>query len=150
GLQTIIAAAQILAETKNRMKGAVFSRVLLELALVRIATLDQLDNLAELIGQLRPGKSTGGGPAAPSVARATATPPQRQAGRAESSSADSAPASQSQNTIPVRLDPGHAEDCEGSGMPIAHGGGRSDSAVQNPGSSASAGQPATREELELI
>jgi DNA polymerase-3 subunit gamma/tau len=70
GLQTILAAAQILAETKNRMKGAAFSRVLIELAVVRIATLDQLDNLAELIGQLRSGKGLGG-PSAPSVARTT-------------------------------------------------------------------------------
>ncbi len=56
GLQTILAALQILAETKNRMKGASYSRVLLELALVRIATLDQLDQLADLIGQLRLGR----------------------------------------------------------------------------------------------
>ena len=49
GQQAIVAALQILAETKTRMKGATYSRVLLELALVRIATLDQLDNLAELI-----------------------------------------------------------------------------------------------------
>src|SRR5262245_29918999 len=74
GLQTILAAAQILAETKNRMKGATFSRLLLELALVRIATLDQLDSVAELIGQLRQGKAPPGGPAVPSVARTTAVP----------------------------------------------------------------------------
>src|SRR5262245_1029263 len=67
GLQTILAAAQILAETKNRMKGATFSRVHLELALVRIATLDQLDKVADLIGQLRPGKPPAGGTASTSV-----------------------------------------------------------------------------------
>ena len=50
------------------MKGAAFSRVLLELALVRIATLDQLDDLAELVGRLRQGKGTASGPSAPSVA----------------------------------------------------------------------------------
>lgn len=71
GLQTILAALQILAETKNRMKGASYSRVLLELALVRIATLDQLDQLADLIGQLRQGKGGPGVAAAPSVARTT-------------------------------------------------------------------------------
>jgi DNA polymerase-3 subunit gamma/tau len=87
GLQTVLAALQILAETKYRMKGAAFSRVLLELALVRIGTLDQLDNLSELVSQLRQGQSGGGSPAAPSVARATAAPsreriePSTQAGR---------------------------------------------------------------------
>ena len=72
GLQTVLAALQILAESKNRMKGATFSRVLLELALVRIATLDQLDSLADLIAQLRQGKGGSGGPSAPSLARTTA------------------------------------------------------------------------------
>lgn len=74
GLQTILAALQILAETKSRLsfKGVTFGRVLVELALIRIACLDQLDALADLIGQLKPGQSAAGGPAAPSVARSTA------------------------------------------------------------------------------
>jgi DNA polymerase-3 subunit gamma/tau len=74
GLQSVLAALQILAETKYRMKGAAFSRVLFELALVRIGTLDQLDDLRELVGRLRQGQAGGAGPAAPSVARATSPP----------------------------------------------------------------------------
>ncbi len=74
GLQSVLAALQILAETKYRMKGAAFSRVLLELALVRIGTLDQLDDLRELVGRLRQGQAGGSGPAAPSVARTTSPP----------------------------------------------------------------------------
>jgi DNA polymerase-3 subunit gamma/tau len=87
GLQTVLAALQILAETKLRMKGVTFSRVLLELALVRIGTLDQLDDLRELVNRLRQGTRGGVGPAAPSVARATPAPsregiqPSTQAGR---------------------------------------------------------------------
>jgi DNA polymerase III subunit gamma/tau len=73
GLQTILAALQIIAETKLRMKGANFARVLLELALIRIGSLDQLDDLAELIGRLRPG-TPASGPAVPSVPRVTANP----------------------------------------------------------------------------
>ena len=97
GLQTVLAALQILAETKHRMKGATFSRVLLELALIRIGSLEQLDDLAELVGRLRQGPGgLAGGPVAPSVARVTsgsvksgpstsqsgevACPPTRQAG----------------------------------------------------------------------
>ncbi|HLJ12817.1 MAG TPA: hypothetical protein VKU82_16595, partial [Planctomycetaceae bacterium] len=71
GLQSIVAALQLLAEAKSRMKGVTFSRVLLELALIRIATLDQLDDLAELVSQFRPKKGAPGGPAAPSHARST-------------------------------------------------------------------------------
>ena len=91
GLQTILAALQILAETKHRMKGATFSRVLLELALIRIGSLDQLDDLAELVGHLRQGPGGLGGPVAQlapqSVARissgsATASPSSSRAGGA--------------------------------------------------------------------
>ncbi len=71
GLQAVMAALQILAEAKNRMKGATFSRVLLELALVRIATLDQLDHLAGLMIELRQAKGVVAAPPAPSVARTT-------------------------------------------------------------------------------
>jgi DNA polymerase-3 subunit gamma/tau len=74
GLQTILAALQILAETKHRMKGATFSRVLLELALIRIGSLEQLDDLAELVGRLRQGQAGPGGPAVQSVTRVTSGP----------------------------------------------------------------------------
>jgi DNA polymerase-3 subunit gamma/tau len=56
GLQTVLAGLQILTETKFRMKGVAFSRVLLELALIRISTLDQLEGLSDLVVQLRQGK----------------------------------------------------------------------------------------------
>jgi DNA polymerase-3 subunit gamma/tau len=75
GLQTVLAALQILAESKNRMKGATFSRVLLELALIRLATLDQLDNLSSLIAGLREARGSASGPGIPSVARTTAASP---------------------------------------------------------------------------
>jgi DNA polymerase-3 subunit gamma/tau len=71
GLQTVLAALQILAEAKQRMKGTTYSRVLLELALIRIATLDQLDDLTELVARLRQGPGGLGGPV-PQAARGTA------------------------------------------------------------------------------
>lgn len=73
GLQTILAALQIIAETKHRMKGATFARVLLELALIRIGSLDQLDDLAELVSRLRQGEPGGALPVS-SVPRSTANP----------------------------------------------------------------------------
>jgi DNA polymerase III subunit gamma/tau len=78
GLQTLVAALQILAETKHRMKGAAFGRILLELALVRIAVLDQLDDLKDLVARFRQGG--GGSPAPASVARTTPANPSRAGG----------------------------------------------------------------------
>jgi DNA polymerase-3 subunit gamma/tau len=136
GLQTILAAAQILAETKNRMRGAAFSRVLLELALVRIATLDQLDNLADLIGQLRPGKAVSPGPSVPSVARSTTTtaPPMARASRDQSPATATTPnelPNQPQATVPVRVDAGHTQNYEEPGTPVADGGRVEDLGVAN-------------------
>jgi DNA polymerase-3 subunit gamma/tau len=138
GLQTILAAAQILAETKNRMKGATFSRVLIELALVRIATLDQLDNVAELIGQLRQGKAPASGPAAPSVARTTGAQtsgaasgasPARQGGRGNP--AASAPQPEARREagaapLPVRVDSGQLAAVPQIGTSVARGDGGTD------------------------
>lgn len=59
GLTTLVAALEILAETKQRMQRATFGRALTELALVRISLLRDLERLDELIGQLRAGKGAG-------------------------------------------------------------------------------------------
>jgi DNA polymerase-3 subunit gamma/tau len=53
GLQTVVAALEILAETKLRMQRSTFARALAELALVRIALLRDLDKLDDLIAQVR-------------------------------------------------------------------------------------------------
>jgi DNA polymerase-3 subunit gamma/tau len=53
GLQTIVAAMQILADTKGRMQRVTYGRALAELALVRIALLEDLTTLDGLIERLR-------------------------------------------------------------------------------------------------
>ena len=65
GLQTIVAAMQILADTKGRMQRVTYGRALAELALIRIALLEDLTSLDGLIEQLRSGE-----PASSSVAAA--------------------------------------------------------------------------------
>jgi DNA polymerase-3 subunit gamma/tau len=55
GLQTIVAAMQIMADTKGRMQRATYGRALAELALVRISMLEDLGMLDTLISQLRTG-----------------------------------------------------------------------------------------------
>lgn len=55
GLNTLLAATQILSETRQRMQRAAFSRPLAELALARVALLNDLDELADLVAAVRSG-----------------------------------------------------------------------------------------------
>ena len=56
GLQTIVAAMQILADTKWRMQRVTYGRALAELAIVRISLLEDLTNVAGLIDSLKKGE----------------------------------------------------------------------------------------------
>ncbi|MCL2117261.1 MAG: DNA polymerase III subunit gamma/tau [Planctomycetaceae bacterium] len=55
GLHRILAAMQVLDQTYTKMRYSTQGRILLELALVRIANLQQLQGIAVLIEQLRTG-----------------------------------------------------------------------------------------------
>jgi len=55
GLHRILAAMQVLDQTYTKMRYSTQGRILLELALVRIANLQQLQGIAVLIEQLRNG-----------------------------------------------------------------------------------------------
>jgi DNA polymerase III subunit gamma/tau len=88
GLQTILAVMQILDHTLARMQHSTQSRILAELALVRICDLEDLEELSSLIAQLQTGQPLAiGPPAARSVpmapARAVAAPPPAPASPAE-------------------------------------------------------------------
>jgi DNA polymerase-3 subunit gamma/tau len=83
GLQTILAAMQILEQTLTRLRFSTQVRVLAELALVRIASLDDLDDLRSLIEQLQGAAATEArGPAVsssrpqPAAPRQVKPPPQ--------------------------------------------------------------------------
>ena len=65
GLGTLLAVMQILDQTLSRMRYSTQGRMLAELALVRISQLEDLDELAEVIAQLR----SGAGLAAPRARR---------------------------------------------------------------------------------
>lgn len=71
GLQTIVAAMQILADTKARMQRTTYGRALAELALVRISMLEDLDRLEDLVGRLLGGVTS----LPPGPARAVMSPP---------------------------------------------------------------------------
>jgi DNA polymerase-3 subunit gamma/tau len=77
---TILAGMQILAETRARMRGSPHGRILVESALCRVATLENLSELGDLVARLGALES-GAGPLPPSaskkkiVARETAAAP---------------------------------------------------------------------------
>jgi len=56
GLTNILAALQILDQTLWRLRSSTQGRILAELALVRIARLENLEELASLIGRLKSGR----------------------------------------------------------------------------------------------
>jgi DNA polymerase-3 subunit gamma/tau len=76
GLETILAIMQILDHTLSRLRYSTQSRTLTEMAIVRIASLEQLDDLADLISQLQTGDFSGLSPSpGPAVAtRGTSVP----------------------------------------------------------------------------
>jgi DNA polymerase-3 subunit gamma/tau len=80
GLETILAAVQILDQSVVRMKQSTQVRTLVEIALIRICRLEELDQLASLAAQLRQMPAGGARPApasppARSVEPARPTPP---------------------------------------------------------------------------
>ncbi|MEX0939446.1 MAG: DNA polymerase III subunit gamma/tau [Pirellulales bacterium] len=64
GLETLLAAVQIVEQTLARMRLSVYARTLAEVAIVRLCTLEDLDSLPALIDQLH-----GRTPPAPAVRR---------------------------------------------------------------------------------
>ena len=67
GLETTLAAMQILDQTLSRLRYSTQARLLAELALVRIASLGNLDDLAAMIAQLKESPQTAAGAPAPGV-----------------------------------------------------------------------------------
>ena len=70
GLPNIMAAIQILIDAKSRMRGTTHARTLIELALARIATLEDMTSLSEAITRLSDIPNAG---KAPSRTRPAAT-----------------------------------------------------------------------------
>lgn len=78
----ILAALQILAEARARMRGVAHGRLLAELALVRVARLENLDELGEIVQRLKALES-GSSP----TPRSSATSARKKLSQADSASA---------------------------------------------------------------
>jgi DNA polymerase-3 subunit gamma/tau len=53
GVHTVLAMIQVLDHTSSRMRGSLHTRTLAEMAVVRLAHLDDLDNLSAVVTELR-------------------------------------------------------------------------------------------------
>jgi len=65
GLETILAIVQILDQTLTRLRQSTHVRTLVEIALVRICRLEDLEQLSQLVSQLRDGATVGARPSPP-------------------------------------------------------------------------------------
>ena len=76
GLESVIAMIQILDESVVRMRQSTQPRMLLEVAFVRVCQIDQLDDLAEALAELRGRPASDRAPAAqPASSRQASGPP---------------------------------------------------------------------------
>jgi DNA polymerase-3 subunit gamma/tau len=86
GLQTMLAAMQILDQTLSRLRFSTQNRTLAELALVRICNLEDLEELSKLIAELQGDPPENPGPdrrsGRPAPPRVSTTSPSRKAGPA--------------------------------------------------------------------
>jgi DNA polymerase-3 subunit gamma/tau len=74
GLATVLAAMQIIDQTLARLRYSTARRTLAELALAKICALEDLEQIGELVNQLRSGVPAISAAGAPSPSRATAEP----------------------------------------------------------------------------
>ncbi|HAY82402.1 MAG TPA: DNA polymerase III subunit gamma/tau [Planctomycetaceae bacterium] len=74
GLETILAIAQILDQTLVRLRQSVHARTLVEVALVRICSLENLDDLTAVIQAVQQGQATAPAPRGPAAAPAPSRP----------------------------------------------------------------------------
>ncbi|MEZ6116879.1 MAG: DNA polymerase III subunit gamma/tau [Pirellulaceae bacterium] len=100
GMESLLAATQILDQSITRMRQSVHSRILLEVALVRIAKLETLDHLADLISQLGAERSV---PASSPKKKVTAEPV------APTAETPASPVESAPSNPKIRIDAAHSD-----------------------------------------
>ncbi len=135
GLETLLAAAQVLDQAMARMRHSTHPRLLLEMALIRIAELEDLASLSQLLAEMSQGE--GGRPAAsrPQPTPARPVPSLRDAMDEEAKkksvelTAPAAPAASGGAAASIRVDAPHAR------VPGSHlaGSTRQDAPATVPG-----------------
>jgi DNA polymerase-3 subunit gamma/tau len=134
-LDSILAALQILSDARGRLRGSPNPRLVVELALCRVARLEDFAELGELIGRLNAGEGDGDAAAPPKKKsdRLAPEPSPPVATKSESS----APAPRSDQPRPLTLESfreAWPEVCEHLGAPLGNNLGRLDpSGLPEPG-----------------
>ncbi|WP_315852032.1 DNA polymerase III subunit gamma/tau [Tautonia rosea] len=124
-LDTVIAAQQILAETRGRLRGSPFPRLMVELAFCRVARLENLTELSEVIARLS-GQEAGAPPPGPDGAvKKKSVEPLSQAAPAPrpSMASVSAPTPAPEAEVPPHL---------GNGNGHGTGQGRAEAVIERP------------------
>ena len=100
GIETILAIVQVLEQTSSQMRSSTHSRTLAEIALVRVANLENLDELSTLIAQIQAGgpAQAGNAPAGNAPLKKKPVAAKHQAGIADSGASAKSPAQATQAT----------------------------------------------------
>lgn len=75
GVQTLLAAMQVLDQTAVRMRVSVHERTLADMAIVRLASLEDLDDLAQAVADLRANPASAGAGSAAAAKKNVERPP---------------------------------------------------------------------------
>lgn len=109
GVHTVLAMIQVLDQTSARMRASVHTRTLAEMAVVRLAHLDDLDDLASAIAELRTGEEVPARPA-PAVASKKNGRPELTAPHPTAPAAPSHATSQAPSVPPTPASPDQANE----------------------------------------
>jgi DNA polymerase-3 subunit gamma/tau len=113
GLSKILAIGQILDQTAGRLRVSMHGRTLVEMAVVRICHLDELDDLAAVISDLRPAVKNGSPPLSTSATSGVKKNAEPRVTLAPApAAAVQLPASTTPTAVPAgrRIDPPHAAE----------------------------------------
>ena len=152
GLETILAALQVFEQASSRMRGSLHSRALAEMALVRVAHLERLDDLSSLIEAVQNGTplnipASGGGnkgnaPESSVKKNGRITPPEQYADSSTSSVSNYDDNSHAPSAEATHQD-SNSNDVEASTD-------SSGSTQSQPAHSAGKGKPLTKENAEEV
>lgn len=102
GLESILAAMQILAETRAKMKGNPQGRLLAELGLARVTRLDRLADLADIVARIKTGGAPTVSPSRPSGNTGTSVTTQRISAAPSRSAPAATPSDNSRGPVSAR------------------------------------------------
>lgn len=128
GLETIVAAMQILSDTKGRMARSTYGRALLELALVRMSMLEDLTRIGSLLAGLPP----------ESRAAANVTPPPPASPSAEATSKIVPPPAATVPPAPAQAPPAQPQVAPAASAPETAASVPPPAAIVNPAAEAAA------------